>query len=152
MTSKGADNTLQSKFNLKEVSGMCSVIVPTNVGTLAQMYVRRSQRNVDDSDGTIAFRLKPSTGTDKTIGYCLTKKCQSCQRYVGDLPNTNPAVINNLGDDQLEKNVEAIRSFIARNKIVTLNIAGHRDDASLGLSQFQQLVTQLLGEALKVYG
>jgi len=45
----------------------------------AQVYVMRSMRNVDDSDATIAFRLEPSIGTDKTLGYCLTKKVATVQ-------------------------------------------------------------------------
>ena len=50
------------------------------------VLVRRSKKNVDDSDATVAFRTKSSPGTDKTIGYCATGvwkgeigRCWSCQ-------------------------------------------------------------------------
>lgn len=35
-------------------------------------YILRSQRNVDDADVTIALRMHPSCGTDKTIAYAVS--------------------------------------------------------------------------------
>ncbi|GAH86529.1 unnamed protein product, partial [marine sediment metagenome] len=57
LTENGSDYSLK-KFNLTEMK--------------STSYVIRSIFNVDNSDGTIAFRLKSSPGTDKTIGYCQT--------------------------------------------------------------------------------
>lgn len=114
------------------------------------MYVMRTRRNVDESDGTVVFRLKKSTGVDKTIGYCLTKKWAFVkQSRWQDLTEYKPClVISDLSASQQENHVEAIRSFIQQHRIDTLNVAGNRDDRSSGVQQFQQLVKQLLLEAL----
>lgn len=67
MMACGRDPTLHSLFRLVELSN-----APNSQRlSLSQMYVLGSQRNVDDADATIAFRLKASVGTDKTIGYAI---------------------------------------------------------------------------------
>lgn len=119
--------------------------------SVAQMYVLRSQRNVDSSDGTIAFRLKESTGTDKTIGYCASKKWSVLPsgKQVPLAPYRPCLVISDISRSQREKNIEAIQYFIRSHKIKILNIAGHRDDQTSGVPNFQHVVKQLLVDALK---
>ena len=63
MTSRGQDLVLRDQFHLEEL-----VSSPQPL-SIAAAYVRRSMANVDDADGTVAFRLHASAGTDKTIAY-----------------------------------------------------------------------------------
>jgi Circularly permutated YpsA SLOG family len=110
--------------------------------TMAQLYVLRSQKNVQDSDGTIAFRLVQSVGTDKTIGYCLTKKWKSVSSFNVSTSYKPCFVVTSFSDPE---NIVNIQNFIDRNKIVVLNIAGHRDEIIEG---FSEEITKLLVEAL----
>lgn len=110
--------------------------------SLSQLYVLRSQKNVQDSDGTIAFRLVSSVGTDKTIGYCFTKQWKAIPTFDVNTSYKPCLVITNLSDPN---NITNIRQFIDRNKINVLNIAGHRDEVIEG---FSQQITNLLVESL----
>ena len=78
-------------------------------------------KNVDDSDGTIAFRLTRSAGTDKTIGYAQTGKWRvgSGSKNDGHKP---VLVLENVLNSP--ENIQKIRNFISENNIKTLNIAG----------------------------
>jgi len=60
---------LGTRFGLSELK--CGATPPPPPGV---QYIMRSKRNVDGSDGTVAFRVYDSRGTDCTIGYCLTGK------------------------------------------------------------------------------
>lgn len=114
------------------------------------MYALRSQRNVDDSDGTIAFRLKASVGTDKTIGYCLSKKWQTIHSSKWQEPTTyKPClIISDLSPTSEEQNIKNIGYFLKRYNIIILNISGHRDSTSAGVSNFGKKVEQLLEKTL----
>jgi hypothetical protein len=99
---------------------------------MAQSYIARSQKNVDCSDGTLAFRLKASVGTDKTIGYCLTRRWKEVSRFDIETRHKPCLVITDLHDCH---NVTRIRQFIRQYKIETLNVAGHRDEVVEGFSR-----------------
>lgn len=109
---------------------------------MAQTYVLRSQKNVDDSDATLAFRLLASTGTDKTIGYCLTKKWKVVPKFDIETSYKPCLVITNMSDTT---NVLNIRNFIKNFNISTLNVAGHRDEV---VTDFSKKITDLLIQAL----
>lgn len=150
-TAKGKDPSLSTKFHLKELivqSKSMSILAPPipcdNVDnvTMSQMYVLRSQKNVDDSDGTIAFRLKSSVGTDKTIGYCLTRKWAAVANFGVNTSYKPCLVITNIRDPD---NVINIRKFIGQNRITVINIAGHRDEVIEG---FSKCIIDLLVESL----
>lgn len=113
----------------------------------------RSQRNVDDSDGTIAFRLKPSVGTDKTIGYCLFKKWACCpsSNFQALTKYKSGLVVTDLSPDCESDTVMNIVSFIRQHNITILNIAGHRDSTSVGVANFQARVQHILEAAFKIY-
>ena len=91
----------------------------TNVSA---MYVARSKKNVDDSDGTIAFRLFMSFGTDKTIGYAVTGKWITPHHLsvYGSNPKTNYKpilIIRDISPSNHQPNMEAIIKFINDNNI-----------------------------------
>lgn len=136
LTSSGKDPILGSKFNLIELN--------TNTTNVSAMYIQRSMKNVDDADATIAFRLQPSNGTDKTIAYCYTKKWKTIDNFDG-LPLYRPClVITNFDDEQV--NIENIRAFIIKHNVNILNIAGHKDEV---IEEFSLKVKLLLMKALK---
>ena len=108
----GADRKLLESYGLKEGE--------EDPGT----YPKRTMKNVDDSDGTIAFRWKDSPGTDKTIGYSHTGKWE-VGTGSSDKGYKPILVLNNTKNTP--ENIKAIRDFITRNNIVKLNIAGHAD-------------------------
>ena len=130
LTSTGPKKELLQSFGLKEGEPDPS------------KYIKRTKKNVDDSDGTIAFRLKRSAGTDKTIGYAQTGKWQvgSGSKNDGHKP---VLVLENVLNTP--ENIQKIRNFISENNIKTLNIAGHREKTAKGI---QQSVETLLVEAL----
>ena len=63
LTLNGKQPELGTRFKLEQLPKSSN----------SHMLITRSKKNVDDSDGTIAFRTYKGNGTDKTIGYCLTK-------------------------------------------------------------------------------
>lgn len=139
MTSGGPDLTLKTKFGLKECAS----------GSIAQMYVRRSMLNVDDSDGTIAFRLCASVGTDKTIGYARSRKWAV---WRGDLHTTDTRykpclVIDSVGD--IAAAAEKIVCFCRKLQPRVLNVCGHRGDHSAKCSGFTASVRKIMAAALR---
>lgn len=90
--------------------------------------IERSKRNVDDADVTVAFRLIRSAGTDKTIGYALTRKWEDVEIYFDggyfcqNLEVHKPVfVIAEMSD----KVGEQFRLFLSRLQCKVLNVAGH---------------------------
>lgn len=134
MTSSGSDLALRDVFHLDEI---------TMKGPLARMYIERSKRNVDMADGTLAFRLYSSAGTDKTIQYCSSGRWEQWKH----MPSTyKPILVITQLDDT--RNAEHIQRFISENNIKILNIAGHRGSRD---SAFFISVNTLLQEALKMF-
>jgi hypothetical protein len=120
MTGNGSDRTLQTKFGLRE---LVTVGGPPLAG-----YPLRSMMNVDDSDLTIAFRTHATAGTDKTIGYCETKKWKIIE--VPAFKTTGGwrkcLIISDLSEKRLA--AERIAEFVRRHRPETINVCGHRDD------------------------
>ena len=97
------------------------------------IYPKRTMKNVDDADATIAIRTKSSAGTDKTIGYAQTGKWQKGNSKEGVYDGHKPLLV--LNDASLsQKNIKAIRDFVSKNPGV-INIAGHSSKALGKLSQ-----------------
>lgn len=132
MTEKGPNLSLK-EYNLVEVNS-------TN-------YVLRTIKNVDNSDGTLAFRLFPSSGTDKTIGYCQTKKWKvglPKTMNIGETKYKPVCVINGLENE--EHVISQIQQFVIRNQIACLNVAGHRQSSVTGMN-FERAVRDMLIKA-----
>lgn len=92
---------------------------------MTSSYAKRSMLNVDNSDGTLAFSFIPSIGTDKTIGYCITKKWQITSiNTTGDV--YKPIFIINQDALYRESLPLELKTFIHKNNIETLNVCGHR--------------------------
>lgn len=114
MTTDGPDEKLKD-YGLIEVKA----------NSLALMYVLRSKKNVDMSDVTIIFRLYPSVGTDKTVGYCLTgewKILTEKEIEKVDKPYRHCLIIYDIDIDK-----EEIIEFIREYKPKVINVAGHRE-------------------------
>jgi hypothetical protein len=117
MTTKGQNLDLK-KFGLVE---------DTISKNLSESYIRRSKLNVDKSDGTIAFRFYSSSGTDKTISYCLHKKWTNLINQNEKTKYKPVLVIDSIAKDDDETNVKRILDFLNQNNIIILNICGNRD-------------------------
>lgn len=160
-TSKGREPLLGTVYDLKEITLQSPFASVTPSMSLAQQYVLRSQRNVDEADGTLVFRLQPSVGTDKTIGYALTKRwsvpsasaLDQCSANIaataaaGKLPYRPCLVVRTIEQQDQADVVAAIVQFIRQNNVQTLNIAGHRDE-SAGRRDFCQRVESILLDVL----
>lgn len=86
--------------------------------TPSSQYAVRTERNVIDSDGTlILFRRELAGGTDLTRQFCLRHR--------------KPLLLIDLA---AEADVDAVRTWIASNRIATLNVAGPRESTSPGIS------------------
>jgi len=103
-------------------------------------FVKRTMLNVDCSDATIAFRLKKSPGTDKTIGYAHNKKWE----YPNDILETSNYkpifVIHNLNAVPIRK----IAAWLIDNKVKVLNVAGHREKSWPGLQQITREIIKAI--------
>lgn len=139
ITTAGAKPELGSEFGLQQLI--------KSKASLSQMYVTRSKLNVDQSEATIAFRLQPSVGTDKTIGYC---RDQSWKAVRGPNPSSvyRPClVIKDVGDE--EKAAELVVKFLKAHNFSKVNVCGHRDDVTAGITDFQARVYRILVIAFK---
>jgi len=97
----------------------------------SQKYVKRTTLNVDNSDGTIAFRLTKNIGTDKTIGYAQSKKWQYPKDILAEAEYKPIFVIHNLKSVPIKK----VAKWLLENKVETLNVAGHRESVWPGLQK-----------------
>eukprot|EP00013_Stygamoeba_regulata_P012469 CAMPEP_0177686492 /NCGR_PEP_ID=MMETSP0447-20121125/33598_1 /TAXON_ID=0 /ORGANISM="Stygamoeba regulata, Strain BSH-02190019" /LENGTH=239 /DNA_ID=CAMNT_0019196619 /DNA_START=84 /DNA_END=799 /DNA_ORIENTATION=+ len=126
LTSAGQQLDLKTVFGLSELA--CHYI------SMAACYVKRSQMNVDKSDGTVAFRVRPSAGTDKTIGYCLTRKWKAAQPSE-ILSQTRPfrpvLVISTLESTSWQSEARRVIHFLQKANVRILNVCGHRLDSSI---------------------
>ena len=107
-------------------------------------YPPRAMENVDKSDGTLAFRLKPSAGTDKTVGYARTGKWQKSLMKSEDGGHRPVLVLHNTENSDVNR--DKIRDFIKRKGIRVLNVAGHTEEKSKGI---EVAVRELLNAALR---
>lgn len=129
---KGFLTELGSNYNLKKFH---------LIEHASSSYVPRTIDNIENSDGTLAFLVKRSVGTGKTIGYCRTKKWQYSDEtnFVGYRP---VLVISKI--DNFEIVPPLIKHFVEVNNIKILNIAGHRENSVPGI---QEKVRKLVIEA-----
>ena len=107
-------------------------------------YPPRTKRNVDQSDGTLAFRFQPSAGTDRTVVYARTGKWEKGIIKSQDNGHRPVLVLTNFENTKINRRV--IRRFIERNNISVLNVAGHSEKSYPGI---QQGVRVLLNAALR---
>lgn len=139
ITLDGPCPQLGNRFYLKELN--CEDI------PIDQMYVKRSKLNVDNSDGTIAFRLYSSPGTDCTIGYCLNRRWKS-ENLTLATKYKPLLVLTDLSEEERKTNIKKIQNFLSDNKIKTLNVCGHREGKDTGFKSFSHVVKELLVDAI----
>lgn len=105
---------------------------PPSRSVMAEKYERRSKANVDESDGTLAFRTKRTVGTDKTIAYALHRRWYY-PKYLGEkdkgvvLPTSayKPVLlVDDLSKTELR---DEVRAWVVENNIRVLNVCGRRD-------------------------
>lgn len=97
-------------------------------------FALRSRLNVDNSDGTLAFRTHASVGTDKTIAYALHKKWYYPAYLRGKdsgvvLPTSTYKPLLLIDDFGKVGVAQEIREWLQRHNIRVLNVAGHRDES-----------------------
>jgi hypothetical protein len=109
------------------------------------MYIQRSKKNVDESDGTIAFRIHEGIGTDKTIGYCISKIWKKSDYQL----KTSYKPILVIDDLSNEKNLVNIQNFIKEHQIKTLNVCGNRESKDPNEISISRIVKKTLMDALK---
>ncbi len=102
-------------YNLTELPPSNNIVV---------QYIQRSKLNVDRSDATVAFSNHPSSGTDKTIGYALTKTWKVIPNANSYKSTYKPCLIISTLD---QASVDNLVNFITSNKIKVLNVCGHRE-------------------------
>jgi len=136
MTSAGPDIELRTKYHLEELP----------IGPIKATYPRRSMLNVDRADATVAFRLKASPGTDRTIQYCRTAKW--AKKTTNDAPVSifRPVFVVSRFDAATEK---ALREWIVEFNVATLNVSGHREYRLPSSRSFKDAVREFLVRALR---
>lgn len=151
MTSKGPNYTLRDEYGLNEIDTS-----KWRNQSLFVAYIERSKINVDNSDGTIAFRTKKSSGTEKTIGYCINKQWKEPLELTnrGEIDKSvisftdmktkyKPLLLVENFDKYSDD--EIIAQWIIDNDIKVLNVCGHRDD------ELEVLVKECLIKSLDKY-
>lgn len=111
-------------------------------------YPPRTMKNVDDAAATIAFLLKPSTGTGKTIGYAQTGRWQHGNPSAGlHVGGHRPVLVLDKVDS--ESAAKEISAMLAKLNPQSLNIAGHEEGGVPGLEQAvkRALMRALSGKA-----
>lgn len=147
---------MTNAWHMKKLETTYGMREMPKAATLSQAYVLRSQRNVDDANGVLAFRGHASPGTDKTIGYALSKRWDVPQSSSSSSFSTGPAPIgtyrpcfvvdtNTCNEDDV---VQQIGKFICTHNISILNVAGHREDTTTAYRTYIQRVERIL---LKVF-
>lgn len=135
MTAAGPDISLKHDFGLTAIERQIS---------LAQAYALRSRVNVDVSDVTIAFRLRASIGTDKTIGYCLTGKWKSMvgRARPALTRHRNVLVLPDLTDEDVC--IAKITEFLRSTRPNVINVCGHRSDEIADMVGYTSAVRRIL--------
>lgn len=133
-TENGSESELLSSFGLIE--------------NITPGWKDRTIKNVINSDGTIAFLLHKSPGTQKTIGYCIHEKWVN-----GDESNNDgfrPVLVldSEILKERRGEAVEQIRAFVVDNNIGILNIAGHRQSS---VPRLDEAVKNILVDSLGVF-
>jgi len=100
-------------------------------------YPKRTMKNVDDSDGTLATLWGTSVGTSKTIGYAQTGKWQHGTGKSSDKGH-RPVLVITTKD--VNEAAEQLLEFVIKNNIKTLNVAGHREVSHPGIAEFTKNV------------
>lgn len=123
LTSSGQNLSLRDDYGLEEYPKCKSV---------ALNYILRSQKNVDDADGTIVFLLRHSVGSMKTIGYATTGKWEVNRKLDYSLPfqiENNCVIVDVNKFDSLKKTayIKSFVRWVICSEIKTLNVAGNRD-------------------------
>ena len=144
-TTDGKCPELGTRFKLKELSLERNTKIP-----ISAMYIERSKKNVDEGDATVAFRLHSSIGTDKTIGYCLSKSWKVIDdfRTYTKTPYRPLLVIDELSETKKKENIAKIQTFIYQHNVKTLNVCGHRESKETGYGNFTVTVRKLLVNAI----
>lgn len=132
LTSQGPDHRLKD-FGLQKMPKLARACT---------MYIQRSKRNVDESDGTVVFRFKRTAGTDKTIGYCTTGAWSLPSAHPTPSPYKPFLVVRNFD----EQSTQSLVRFLVDYSIRTLNVAGHRDNTPERV--WQKKVQKFLEDAL----
>jgi hypothetical protein len=138
MTLDGKCPELGDLFGLKEMK---------KIPSISAMYIQRSKKNVDESDGTIAFRIRESNGTDKTIGYSISRVWKKMDYKV----KTSWKPILVIDDLSNEKNLVNIQNFIKEHQIKTLNVCGNRESKDPNEISISRIVKKIMMDALGEY-
>lgn len=139
MTSNGSFPELGTKY------GLCAMDSELSSLGLSALYVMWSMTNVDDADGTIAFRTQPSDGTDKTIEYCETGRWGSAgPGRTPPSPHRPYIVIRDISYEAMDSHVKLILYFLKEYSIRTLNVVGHYNDQSYSCDEYGERVYDML--------
>lgn len=113
-------------------------------------------KNVDDADATLAFRVKSSPGTDKTIRYAHKKEWKPMSKKEEEHADADVweqwgghrpfLVIRNPESDSAKR---VLVDFIQKHGVKTLNVAGHR--AAPDLPEWEERIERFLVETLKPF-
>ena len=108
--------------------------------------------STDAADATLAIRLEASRGTDCTIGYAVCGRWAACADLAPGVA-AEPAtahrpvlVVQTLCESAA---APAIREFLHRRRVRTLNVCGHR--AYDRVPNYESAVEHLLFRALSEY-
>lgn len=147
VTAKGRDPSLRQLFGLNEL-----ILAQKKRISVGTMYALRSQRNVDDANATVAFRLQASVGTDKTIGYAITGKWRAPNARELQRPEREhhkPCLVIRALDD-IDAVAQSVAAFVRRTGAQTINVCGHRNDETAGKHGFSRDVQRVIRRALEL--
>jgi len=99
-------------------------------------YPKRTMKNVDAADLTIAFRFSSSAGTDKTIGYANTGVWGPGETKPGLHMGTRGKPVLVITEKNIDNAAALIREAMQKVDPEVVNIAGHREKTNPGIERF----------------
>lgn len=115
---------------------------------LSTNYVNLFIKNINVSDGTLAFRIIEDNSIDKIIGYCQMKKWLPGKIKTMNVGRTKHKPICVITTTSNEDNIIVqIQQFIKKNNISCLNVVGHQQ-SNIKSINFERFVRDILIKAL----
>ncbi len=137
--------TLIKNFNLGQY-GVVPFAISGRAVSHAELLVGRSKKNVDVCDAVVAFRPGPSTGTDRTIAYALSKRWKEFvppkmdKNFTLSTSYKPVFLVTHLND--VDVCADGIAEFIKTTKATTVNVCGPREFPSI--PDYEQRVETIL--------
>lgn len=114
-----------------------------------KIYPKRSMKNVDDSDVTIAILWETSPGTIRTIGYCQTGQWRAPYPFADYDEEWKCPCLIIYRDWSLYDAAARAEFFIRKHAANVINFAGNREESQPGIQNWTRQLVKLIYERIR---